>query len=125
MSQFFEELKRRKVFRVAAAYLVAAWLLLQVSDLLVPILELPNWVSKLVFFLLAIGFVPALILAWAFDVTPAGIRRELGDNQAPQVAGNTGRRLDFLIIGILALALVSAFDADSSDPWQPESTQPT
>ena len=82
MSQFFEELKRRKVFRVGIAYLVAAWVLLQVADVLSPMLELPDWAPKLVFFLLAFGFIPALILAWAFDVTPGGIKRDQGALEA-------------------------------------------
>ncbi len=108
MSQFFEELKRRKVFRVGAVYLVAAWLLLQVSETLVPILNLPGWVSKLVFFLLAIGFVPALILAWAFELTPGGIKPDGEVERAPGNTNDGGRKLDYLVIGILAITLVGA-----------------
>ena len=73
MSDLFSELKRRKVFRVAAVYVVASWLLLQVADVLASILELPTWAGKLVFFVLVVGFVPALILAWAYDLTPDGV----------------------------------------------------
>ena len=74
MGNFFSELKRRKVLRVAAAYIVSSWVLLQVADLLTDILELPEWAPKLVFLILIVGFVPALILSWAFDVTPEGVR---------------------------------------------------
>lgn len=85
MSQLFEELKRRKVFRVAAAYLVVAWVLLQVADLLVPVLTLPAWSTRLVFFLLAIGFFPALILAWAFELSPDGVRLDTdSDDSVPR-----------------------------------------
>ena len=73
MGTFFSELKRRKVLRVAAAYIVASWVLLQVADVLASILELPAWAAKLTFFVLIIGFIPALILAWAYDVTPEGV----------------------------------------------------
>jgi predicted esterase len=76
LAGFFEELKRRKVMRVLVAYIVASWLLLQVADVLSSILSLPDWAPKLVFLLLAIGLVPALILAWAYDITPDGIKAD-------------------------------------------------
>jgi len=76
LAGFYEELKRRKVMRVLVAYIVASWLLLQVADLLSSVLDLPDWAPKLVFFLLAIGLVPALILAWAYDITPDGIKAD-------------------------------------------------
>src|SRR5712691_10203860 len=74
MSGFFEELQRRKVYRVAAAYIIAAGFLIQVGSAVFPAWELPNWTFRLVVVLLLIGFPIALILAWAFDVTPQGIR---------------------------------------------------
>jgi len=73
---FFDELKRRNVVRVGIAYLVAAWVLIQVSDVLTPIVPLPTWAPRLVFVILVIGFLPALILAWAYEVTPDGIKRD-------------------------------------------------
>ena len=76
MSQFLQELKRRSVIKVAIAYVVAAWVLLQVADLLVPVLSLPDWAIRLVFLLLAVGFVPALIIAWAYEMTPEGVKRD-------------------------------------------------
>jgi hypothetical protein len=80
MGQFFKELKRRKVLRVAAAYIVASWVVLQVADLLSEILELPGWTAKFAFAILLTGFVPALILAWAYDLTPDGVEaRALGE----------------------------------------------
>jgi hypothetical protein len=63
----FEELKRRNVFRVALAYAVASWVLLQIVDVISPIFELPVWAPRLIFVILAIGLVPALIFAWAFE----------------------------------------------------------
>jgi hypothetical protein len=72
----FDELKRRNVVRVGIAYLVAAWVLIQVSDVLTPIVPLPAWAPRLVFVILEIGFVPSLILAWAYEFTPEGIKRE-------------------------------------------------
>ena len=74
MSGFFEEVQRRKVYRVAAAYIVAAGFLIQISSAAFPAWELPNWSLRLVIALLLIGFPVALILAWAYDVTPQGIR---------------------------------------------------
>jgi dienelactone hydrolase len=106
MAGLFEELKRRNVFKVGAAYLVAAWLLLQVSDLLVPVLSLPDWTTRLVFLLLAVGFIPALLLAWAFELTPQGIKRdepatETGDGKA----GATGKSQSAIIAVLLLLVL--------------------
>ncbi|MCJ7558501.1 MAG: hypothetical protein MUP90_16530, partial [Gammaproteobacteria bacterium] len=72
----FEELKRRNVFRAGITYIVAAWVLLQVAEVLVPILGLPDWTLRFVFLLLAIGFIPSLILSWAYDLTPQGLKRD-------------------------------------------------
>jgi TolB-like protein/Flp pilus assembly protein TadD len=82
MSNFFAELKRRKVYRIAIAYAVVAWLLIQIATQTFPFFELPNWTVRLVIVLLALGFPVALILSWAFDLTPQGIIRT-GD-AAPQ-----------------------------------------
>lgn len=76
MGRLYDELRRRKVFRVATTYLVAAWLLLQVSELLVPVLALPEWSTRLVLLLLVIGFIPAVIVAWAYELAPGGLQRE-------------------------------------------------
>lgn len=73
--RFFNELKRRKVYRVAVAYAVLAWLLIQVTTQTFPFLEIPNWVVKLVIVLLALGFPVALLLSWAFDLTSKGVIR--------------------------------------------------
>jgi hypothetical protein len=72
MSGFFEELQRRKVYRVAAAYVVAAGFLIQIASAAFPAWELPNWSLRLVIVLLLIGFPIALVLAWAYDITPQG-----------------------------------------------------
>ena len=101
----FHELKRRNVFRVGIVYLGASWLLLQVTDLLMPILNLPETAKKLVFLLLLIGFIPALILAWAFELTPEGIKREKEVDRNQSITSRTGRKLDFAIIAILVIAL--------------------
>lgn len=74
-NSFFGELKRRNVYRVAAMYAVVAWVLLQVADVTFPIFQIPDWSYRLVVWLLLLGFPPALILAWIFDLTPRGIVR--------------------------------------------------
>ena len=74
MSGFFEEVQRRKVYRVAAAYIIAAGFIIQIGSAVFPAWELPNWAFRLVVVLLLLGFPIALILAWAYDVTPQGIR---------------------------------------------------
>src|SRR5712692_4720011 len=72
---FFAELKRRNVYKVAVAYAVVGWLLVQVATQVFPFLEIPNWVVRLVIALVAIGFPVALVIAWAFELTPEGLKR--------------------------------------------------
>lgn len=115
--RFFAELKRRNVFRFGAAYLVVAWLLLQIADTLVPALHLPAWVVTAVVLFLIIGFPLALVFAWAFEFTPEGLKRESDVRPSESGAHRTGRKLDFLIIGALAVALgYFAYDKLLLDP---------
>src|SRR5712672_2109481 len=81
MSNFFGELQRRKVYRVAAAYIIAAGFIIQIGSAVFPAWELPNWTLRLVVVLLLMGFPIALILAWAYDVTPQGIRVTPGSHR--------------------------------------------
>lgn len=101
----FVELKRRNVFRVGAAYVVVSWLLLQVFDVIAPILELPPWAPKLLLLLIAIGFVPALVFAWAFELTPEGVKLEKDVDRSVSVSRQTGRKLDRVIIGVLVAVI--------------------
>jgi adenylate cyclase len=102
---FFNELKRRNVFRVGIAYTVTAWLLLQVTDIVFPRIGLPDSAVTLVIALLAIGFIPALVFAWAFELTPDGIKKEADVDRTGSIASTTGRKLDRAIIGVLVVAL--------------------
>jgi TolB-like protein len=102
---FFKELKRRNVVRVGIAYTVATWLLIQVTDTVFPRIGLPDSAVTLVIALLVIGFIPALILAWAFEMTPEGIKREKDIDREKSITPVTGRKLDRAIIGILTIAL--------------------
>ncbi len=72
---FFAELKRRNVYKIAASYAVVAWLVIQVATQVLPFFELPNWAVRVVVLLVVLGFPIALIVAWAFELTPAGIKR--------------------------------------------------
>jgi TolB-like protein len=102
---FFAELKRRNVFRVGAAYGVTAWMLLQITDVIAPILDLPDWVARLLLITLAIGFVPALIFAWVYELTSEGLKKERDVDQSGSIVRGTGRKLDFAIIAILLVAV--------------------
>src|SRR5947208_15452195 len=75
LKNFFSELKRRNVYKVAVAYAIVGWLLVQVATQVFPFLEIPNWVVRLVIALVAIGFPIALVIAWAFEMTPEGLKR--------------------------------------------------
>src|SRR5205809_2512603 len=72
---FFAELKRRNVYKVAVAYAVVGWLVVQIATQVFPFLEIPNWIVRLVILLVAIGFPIALVIAWAFELTPEGLKR--------------------------------------------------
>jgi TolB-like protein/Tfp pilus assembly protein PilF len=100
---FFNELKRRNVIRVGVAYMVAAWLLLQIVDVLVPILDLPDWVGKLVFLFLAIGLIPALIISWAYEMTPEGLKRDSEVAPDQSIAQFTAKKLDRITIILLLI----------------------
>ena len=101
----FNELSRRNVFRVAIAYGVGSWVLLQMVDVISPMFELPMWAPRLVLFILLIGLVPALIFAWAFELTPEGIKRESEVDRSGSIAPHTGRKLNIVIIGSLVAAV--------------------
>jgi len=102
---FFNELKRRNVFRVAIAYAIASWLLIEVSSTTFPMLRLPEWGATMVTVLLLIGLPIALIFAWAFELTPGGIKKEKDVDRSESITHVTGRKLDFTIIGVLAIAV--------------------
>src|SRR5947207_11675171 len=102
---FFGELKRRNVYKVAIAYAIVAWLMIQIATQVFPFFEIPNWVVRLVVLLLVIGFPVALILAWAFEITPEGIKRAEDVDLNQSITRRTGRKLDFLIIAVLFLEI--------------------
>ena len=103
---FFEELKRRNVFRVGAAYAVAAWVLLQIFDVIGDILELPAWGGKMILAVLVIGFFLAVFFAWAYELTPEGLKRDYEVDRSQSIAPQVGRKLNAFIIGTLALIIV-------------------
>ena len=102
MSGFFQELQRRKVYRVAAAYVIAAGFIIQIGSAVIPAWELPNWTLRLVIVLLLVGFPVALILAWAYDVTPQGIQA------TPKVPGGHRRRNIALLVAAGAIISIAA-----------------
>ena len=106
MASIWGELKRRNVIKVALAYGIVGWLVLEISSVLGPALRLPEWSDSLVAFLLILGFPIALILSWAYEMTPEGIKLEKDVDRSSSVTHLTGRRLDFFIIAALSLALV-------------------
>src|SRR5438128_864120 len=110
-SNFFAELKRRNVIRAAGLYLVGAWLLTQVASTVLPMFGAPDWLPRTVVILLAIGFLPALIFSWVFELTPQGLKRDEDVRREESIAPQTGRRMNRTIIAVLVLALgYFAFD---------------
>jgi TolB-like protein len=105
MSGLFEELKRRNVFKVGTAYVVLAWLLAQVTDVFLEPFGAPEWVIKTILLLLLIGFPLALLFAWAFELTPEGLKKEKDVDRSQSITHETGQKLNLAIIFILILAL--------------------
>ena len=108
---FFAELKRRNVIRMAGLYLVGAWLLVQVSSTILPMFSAPDWLPRTIVLALAIGFVPALIFSWVFELTPDGLKRDAEVKPEESIAPQTARRMDriLLVVSILAIGYF-AFD---------------
>ena len=102
---FFEELKRRNVIRVGIAYVIIAWLILQFSDVVLNNIEAPGWVFQVIMLMLGLGFPMVLIFAWAFEMTPEGLKKEKDVDRTQSITPQTGRKLDRMIIGIMAVVI--------------------
>jgi TolB-like protein len=120
-SSFFAELRRRHVYRVAIAYAVVAWLLVQVATQVFPFFEIPNWVVRFVVLLTVLGFPAALVIAWAFELTPEGIKRAADVGSTESIAHWSTRKFAALIISVAILAAgVPLFQLSRSKPtWLP------
>jgi TolB-like protein/Tfp pilus assembly protein PilF len=102
---FFEELKRRNVFRVAIAYLALAWLLIEVAGTLFPAFGIPDWAFRFVVIVLVFGFVPVLVVSWAYEITSEGLKRERDVVRDEPTKQLTARRLDWVTISLVVAAL--------------------
>lgn len=102
---FFNELKRRNVFKVTIAYVVLAWLVMQVADVILNNIEAPGWVFHVLLLFLSIGLPFSVFFAWAYEMTPEGLKREHEIDRDQSITQKTGRKLDYAIIGVMALAL--------------------
>src|SRR5438874_12593142 len=105
IDNLLNELKRRNVIRAAGLYLVGAWLLTQVASTVLPMFGAPDWLPRSIVILLVIGFVPALIFSWVFELTPQGLKRDEDVPAEQSIGPQTGRRMDRMIIAVLLLAL--------------------
>jgi TolB-like protein len=125
LRNFFGELKRRNVYKVAVAYAVVAWLLIQVATQVFPFFEIPNWAIRLVVLLLVLGFPVALVLAWAFELTPEGIRR--AEDVAPSASSpprNSRKVTVLILIAALGAAVLLVFQFTRRSGTRAETAQP-
>lgn len=129
---FFGELKRRNVFRAGIAYLLAAWVLLQIVDFVLDAISAPNWIVQVFILAAAVGLPVVLVFSWVFEMTPEGVKRESEIDRSRSITPATGRKLDRVIIVFLAVAVVllladrflGSRDSQAvSDPAQAESSQ--
>ena len=105
MASVWGELKRRNVVKVAVAYAIVGWILVEVSSTVLPIFEAPDWIVQVFTFFVILGFPLALILSWAYEITPEGIKLERNVAAGESIIRVTGRKLDFAIIGLLLIAV--------------------
>lgn len=120
----FNELKRRNVFRVGSAYIVIAWLVMQVADVVLNNLDLPGWVFQLILVSIVIGFPVTLVLAWVYELTPDGLKKETELSDSASTVPKTAHRLNYVIIGVLILAVVYyAIFKDRVDVGEQDSLQ--
>ena len=126
--KLFQELQRRNVFRVGIAYAVAGWVLLQVGDLVLENIEAPAWVIQAMMLVVSLGFIAALIIAWAYELTPEGIKRDRDVERGQSIMHETGRKLDRIIMGFLLVAVayfaVDKFVLDLSRDAKPVLAEP-
>ena len=101
-----QELKRRNVFRVALIYTVVSWVLMQIGDVMFPALLLPEWTTTMLVAFLILGFPVAMIFAWAYEITPDGVLRTEDVPKEQSITADTGQKINRLIIGVLAVAVV-------------------
>jgi TolB-like protein/Flp pilus assembly protein TadD len=123
---FFSELKRRNVIRVGIAYVVVAWLTMQFADVVLNNIEAPGWVFQVIMLVLAIGFPLVLVFAWAFEMTPEGLKKEKDVDRSQSIAPQTGKKLNNTILVLMALAigylLIDKFSEKGPDTFSQEDT---
>jgi len=120
---FFQELKRRNVFRVGVAYALAAWVLLQAADFVLQVIDAPGWILQVFVLAAAIGLPIVLIFSWVFEMTPEGLKRESQIDRSQSITPQTGRKLDRVIIIFLALAVLALL-ADRFLISEPQISEP-
>jgi TolB-like protein len=105
MPTLFEELKRRNVFRVAIAYVIVGWVVMQVAEFLSPLLRLPDWTVSMALYIGILGFPFAMLFTWAFELTPQGLKRSTDVHPDESISHETGSKLNLLVIGLMALVI--------------------
>ncbi len=106
MSSFFSELRRRNIFRVGIAYGIVGWVLTEIASVVFDAFAFPPWAIQLFITFVILGFPLVLVFAWAYELTPEGLKKEKEVDRSRSITAKTGRKLDFLIIGVLAVAVV-------------------
>jgi len=120
-SNFIRELRRRNVFRVAAAYAIAAWLTIQIADIVLPAFNAPDWVMQVLLVLVVLGSPLAIAASWSFELTPEGLKREKDVDRSASLTAQTGRKLDLAIITVLTIAV--AFFVVDKFLWDKSASQ--
>jgi TolB-like protein/tetratricopeptide (TPR) repeat protein len=114
--RLISELKRRNVFRMAVLYVISAWLVMQVAEVVIGLANLPDWIGPTLLAVLAVGFPIALVISWFYEITPEGLALEKDVPEGASITHVTGRRMDFIVIAVLAAGLILF----AADKWWPQ-----
>ena len=120
-----EELKRRNVVRVGIAYVLLIWVLIQVTDTVAPVFHLPEWTLAFVTWIGIIGLPIVLIFSWVFELTPEGLKREVDIDRTQSITSETGRKINYVVIGLLAVAVIVLLVDRQTDDAVPDAAAPT
>ena len=123
LGQLFNELKRRNVFRVGVAYVVSAWLVLQVADVVLNNISAPDWVFSVFMLTGAVFFVPVLVFSWAYELTPDGLKKESEVDRSGSITGQTGRKLNLITMGMLVAVVAFVLIERTIEPDASETAE--
>ena len=122
MKNIFSELNRRNVLRTVLFYAAACWLLLQISETVLPVFGVPDWILRFIILALAIGFVPVILFSWVYEITPEGIKKDNQVDRQASISSATGRKISIATVVLLVAIVALTFLRPQADTTLPISS---